>query len=86
MYHPSFTLNDNTLAPCRHCGLDPQSPKLLGFTLVVASSHREASFREHGRSDPFMTDLCKIYFQKKHPFHSQLLTRQQTTTNDYSRL
>ena len=35
--------------------------------------------------------LCQIYVrfvspQKKHPFHSQLLTRQQTTTNDYSRL
>ena len=26
--------------------------KLLGINLVVASRHREASFREHGRSDP----------------------------------
>ena len=30
MYHPSFTHNDNTLVPCRHCGLDPQSPKRRG--------------------------------------------------------
>ena len=28
--HPSFTLNDNTLALCRHCGLDPQSLKQQG--------------------------------------------------------
>ena len=41
---------------------DPPSPKLLGFTLVDASRHREE------RSDPFMPDLCKICFpQKKFP-------------------
>ena len=47
---------------------------------IVASRHREA------RSDPFTTDSRKIYFQKKHQFHFQLLTRQQTTTVDYKRL
>ena len=41
-------------------GPDPRSPSPQeGYPLVVASRHREA------RSDPFMTDLCKIYFQKK---------------------
>ena len=33
---------------------DPPSPKLPGFTPIVASRHREA------RSDLFMTDLWKI--------------------------
>ena len=37
------------------------------------------------RGNPFMTDLRKICFQKN-PFHSQQLTRQQTTTVDYKRL
>ena len=38
-------------------GADPRSPMFLGFAPVVALRHREA------RSDPFMIDLCKIYFQ-----------------------
>ena len=101
MHHPSFTLDDYALAPCliavpplrneairkskisyAECGAfrRSQSPILLRFTLVVASRPREE------RSDPFMSDLWKIYFKKKHPFHFHLLTRQQTTTNDYSRL
>ncbi len=49
-------------------------------SLVVAWRHREE------RSDPFTTDLCKICFQKTHPFHFHSLTRQQTTTVDYKRL
>jgi len=63
-----------------------QSPILLGFTLVVASRHREE------RSDPFTTDLCKICFlQKKKNIHfiSNYLSdskRLQTTTVDYKRL
>ena len=63
---------------------DPPSPKLLGFTLVVASRHREE------RSDPFMPDLCKICFPQKniHFILSYLSDnkRQQTTTVDYKRL
>ena len=57
--HPTPSRN-NTLAPCVIAGADPRSPTLLGPTPVVASRHREASFRENGRSDPFMTDLWKI--------------------------
>ena len=83
--HPTSSRN-NTLAPCVIAGADPRSPTLLGPTPVVASRHREASFRENGRSDPFMTRFMVDLFQKKHPFHFQLLTRQQTTTVDYKRL
>ena len=73
-------LMDNSPALTVIAGPDPRSPSQQeGYPLVVASCHREA------RSDPFMTDLCKIYFLK-HPFHFQLLTRQQTTTVDYKRL
>jgi hypothetical protein len=43
----------------------------------VASRHREA------RSDPFMTDLCEIYFQKKTPIS---FPATYPTTNDNSRL
>ena len=43
----------------------------------IVSHHREA------RSDPFMIDLCKIYFQKK-TFISFPVTY--PTVNDYSRL
>ena len=87
MYHPSFTLNDNPLTPCRHGGSasaewgDPPSPTLLGLTPVVASRHRE----EEQRSDPFTTDWCKICFQKKNiHFISSLLSdnkRLLSTTN-----
>ena len=65
---------------------DPPSPKLLGFTLVVASRHRKE------RSNPFMTDLCKICFKKKEkhihfiPNHLPDNKRQQTTAVDYKRL
>ena len=78
MYHPSFTLNDTPLAPCRHGGQDPPSPSLLGLTPVVASRHREA------RSNPFTIDLCKICFKKKKTYISFPITY--PTTNDYSRL
>ena len=64
-------------------GADPRSPMLLGFTPVVASRHREA------RSDPFMTDLCKICFKKNINFIPSYLPdnkRLQTTTVDYKRL
>ena len=50
---------------------------------IVASRHREA------RSDPFMIDLRKIYFQKSIHFISNHLPdskRLQTTTVDYKRL
>ena len=61
---------------------DPPSPKLLGFTLVVASRHRKA------RSNPFMIDLCKICFPQKniHFILSYLSDskRQHSTTNVYS--
>ena len=44
--------------------------------LVIASRHREASFRENGRCDQFMTDLCKICFKKNHRnAHQQRLER-----------
>ena len=58
----------------------PRSPTPLGLT----SRRRFASSRGTKRSiyDRFAEDL----FPKKNPFHFQLLTRQQTTTNDYSRL
>ena len=57
MLYPSFSWNDNALAPCRHGGPSfrergTPSPTLLGLTPVVASRHRE----EERRSDPFMTD------------------------------
>ena len=60
MYHPSFTLNDNTLAPCRHGGQGSAIPYALG----THSCRRFASSRggtslpraERGGSDPFMTD------------------------------
>ena len=64
---------------------DPPSPTLLGLTPVVASRHRE----EERRSDPFMTDLRKIYFPKNIHFIPNYLPdskRQQTTTVDYKRL
>ena len=51
----------------------------------VALHHRE----EERRSDPFMTDLRKIYFPKNIHFISNYLPdskRQQTTTVDYKRL
>ena len=43
----------------------------------IASRHREE------RSDPFMTDLCKIYFPKKHFISNHLpdSKRLQSTTN-----
>ena len=51
----------------------------------VALHHRE----EERRSNPFMTDLRKIYFPKNIHFISRHLPdskRQQTTTVDYKRL
>ena len=72
----TFVLND-TLPP--HALMADKDPPSLTLPEDYIPRHREA------RSDPFMIDLWKIYFQKKHPFHFQLLTRQQTTTNDYSR-
>ena len=51
-------LNDTHRPLAVIAGADPRSPMLLGFTPIVASRHREA------RSDPFMIDLRKIYFQK----------------------
>ena len=54
--------------------------------LVVALRHREASFREHGRGDPFMTDLCKFASKTIHFIPSNLpdSKRLQSTTNVYS--
>ncbi len=64
-----------------------QSKTTLLSSLCVIDSLRivESGICE-ARSNPFMTDSCKICFPKKHPFHFQLLTRQQATTNDYCRL
>ena len=60
------------------------------YTPVVASRHREASFRENGRSDPLMTRFMVDLFQKNNiHFISRYLPdskRQQTTTVDYKRL
>ena len=82
--HPTPSLQRTTPAPLVvMADKDPPSPTPPeDQPLVVTSRHRE----EERRSDPFMTDLWMICFQKKHPFHSQSFTRQQTTTNDYYRL
>ena len=80
--HPTPLRNDNTPAPCPHGG---QGSAIPYTSRGLNPRHRE----EERRSDPFMTDLRKIYFPKNIHFIPNYLPdskRQQTTTVDYKRL
>ena len=73
-------LMDNSPAPYRHRG---HRPAISLTARGLSPCRRFASLRGTKRSiyDRFAEDLFP-----KNPFHFQPLTRQQTTTNDYSRL